>query len=55
MNVTVQIAITNKTGVCHAVIAEIADYANKAAPKMQFQELTKVTANLNMYQTRTNV
>ena len=45
----------NKTDVCPADIAEIADYADKAVHKMQFQELIKATASLNTYQTRTNV
>ena len=55
MNVITQIAITNKTDACLADIAEIADFVNKAALKMQYQELKKQMASLNMYQTRINV
>ena len=55
MNVTVQIATMSRTDVCPADIAETADYANKAARKMQFQEQIKETANLNTFQTRISV
>ena len=55
MNVTIQIATMSKTDVCHAAIAEIADYVNRVVLKMPFQELIKKTADLNMYQTRINV
>ena len=49
MNVTIQTAITNKTDVCPAVIAGIADFADKAVRKTQFPELKKKTVSLNMY------
>ena len=55
MNVTIQIVITNKTDACRADIAEIADFADKAARKMQFPELKKKTGNLNMVLTLKSV
>ena len=55
MNAIRQTVITNKTGVCLAVIAEIADYADKAARKTQFQELKKKTANLSTFPILLNV
>lgn len=55
MNATIQIVTMNKTDACHAAIAEIVGFADKAVRKMQFQELIKEMANLNMCQTLTNV
>jgi len=45
----------NRTDVCPADIAEIADFVNRAARKMLFQELKKRTANMSTYQIRINV
>lgn len=55
MNVIHLIATMSKTDVCLAAIAEIADYASKAARKMPYQELKKRMENLNTFQTPTNV
>lgn len=39
----------SRIGVCLAVTAGIAGFADRAVPRMQFQELKKKTVNLNMY------
>ena len=55
MSVITPTATTSKTDVCPADTAEIADCADKAALKMQSQELKKQTANLNTFLTLINV